>query len=217
MDKMIFDRYNCIAIFAMICIMAFALMAVSNWILLSDDVYYNTFGEQLPFEKIDELIDVNKKWNWLIYVILPVVYSVKFFLVAGCLFIGILLGSFDVSFKTVYKVVMVAEFIFLIPPIIKVYWFGFFNTNYSLIDLQYFFPLSMLSLFEISEISSWLLYPLQTLSVFEIAYWLVLAYGLHLITKEKYGGMLGLVASSYGVGLLVWVVFIVFISVSIAP
>ncbi len=217
MDRINFEKFSSLAIFAIICLIAFALMELSNWILISDDLYYDTFGEQLSFEKIGELIDVSKKWGWLIYPILPLIYLMKFFLVAGCLFVGVLLSRFTISFKTVFKIVMVAEFVFLVQPIAKIIWFSLVEINFTLNDLQYFFPLSALSLVEASEIPFWLVYPLQTLSVFEVAYWFILAYGFHVIIKEKYTGMIGLVASSYGAGLLLWEVFIVFLSVSNTP
>ncbi|UYN87097.1 MAG: hypothetical protein KIT51_02130 [Cyclobacteriaceae bacterium] len=110
---------------------------------------------------------------------------------------------------------MVAEFVFFIPPILKVLWFGIFHIDYTLKDLQIFSPLSALNLINRDSVEPWLLYPFQILNVFELVYWLVLAYGLYELTGERYSKMLGIVAASYGTGLLLWIVFIVFLTINL--
>jgi hypothetical protein len=42
--------------------------------------------------------------------------------------------------------VIIAEFVFLLVPIFKIIWFYFFQTNYTLEDIQYFYPLSALNI-----------------------------------------------------------------------
>jgi len=183
-------------------------------ILISEDLIFDFYDEQLAYERIKELIEKGSRWQWIVYPVLPIYYLLKFFVVAICIYIGVLLAGYSVSFTKLFHVAMFSELIFLIVPIVKLIWFSIFFTNYTLQDLQYFSPLSLFSIVSRDSIEPWLVYPLQLFSVFEIAYWLLLAYGLYSLTKERYSKMLGLVASSYGLGLLLWVVFIVFVSVS---
>jgi hypothetical protein len=84
------------------------------------------------------------------------------------------------------------------------------------LDIQTFYPLSLLNLLEVKDIPQWLLYPLQVINIFEVLYWLILAYGLSLVAKERLPKMLWLVAFSYGIGLFVWVVFITFITINLS-
>jgi hypothetical protein len=108
-----------------------------------------------------------------------------------------------------------AEFIFLIPVIIKLFWFLFIKTNYSLSDFQYFSPLSALNMFQPNELEPWLLYPLQVLNVFEIFYWIILAY---LLSKEipelDLNQAFTVVMSGYGTGLVIWVALVMFFTLS---
>lgn len=186
----------------------------SSTILVTEDLIFDFYGEQLTYERIEKLIESSAKWQWVIYVILPIYYLLKFFIVAVCLYAGALLMGYSVPFNKVYHVAMFSELVFLILPVTKLLWFGVFFTDYTIHDLQDFFPLSLLSLVDRDTVEFWLLYPLQLVNVFEIVYWLLLAYGLYSLTKEPYSKMLGLVASSYGLGLLLWTIFIVFLTVN---
>lgn len=91
-----------------------------------------------------------------------------------------------------------------------------FQTNYTLEDLQYFYPLSALNIVGYKGLESWFIYPLQVLNLFELAYWLLLAYfiGKLAFTEKDKGKPMDLgfkiVASSYGSALLLWVVVVMF-------
>ncbi|NBA78875.1 hypothetical protein GOQ04_25205 [Emticicia sp. ODNR4P] len=112
---------------------------------------------------------------------------------------------------------MLAEIPFLIVPVIKLFWFLFIQTHYDLNDLQYFFPLSALQLFDVQKLPSWQVYPLQLMNVFELIYWVLLAYWLKKLLNLSLNKSMEVVASSYGTGLLLWVVFITFLSLNLAP
>jgi hypothetical protein len=119
------------------------------------------------------------------------------------------------KFKRVLNVTIVAEFIFLVPAFIKLLWFLFVETNFTLRDLQYFYPLSALNMFEQEQLEPWLVYPLQVFNLFELIYWVVLAY---LLSKEfpelDVNRSMGVVVGSYGTGLVIWVLLVMFLTLT---
>lgn len=201
--------------FALICALHIAFALVGNYVLISDEMYFDLFGEQLAYDRVAQLIETSNEWLWIGYAILPLLLLLKFFLVASCLTIGALLLGTLATFKSLFRIAILSELVLFTPSIIKIFWFGVFHVDYTLQDLQFFSPLSVLSLVDRGSVEPWLLYPLQLLNVFELAYWLVLAYGLYELTGERYSKMLGLVAASYGTGLLLWVVFVVFLTINL--
>lgn len=215
--KVAFESANKYLLFLLFIGVAVLLYLASEQIIITEDLIFDFYGQQLTYERITDLIEKSNKWRWIVYVAIPVYYLIKFLIISICLYTGVFLAGYSINFTKLFHVVMFSEFIFLIVPVVKIVWFGIFLTDYTLQDLQYFSPLSLLSLVDRNSIEPWLAYPLQLVNVFEISYWLLLALGLCSLTKERYSKMLGLVASSYGVGLLLWVVFIVFLSVSISP
>lgn len=209
-------KVNANFVFALVVIVSVVLSLIGDYVLLTDDLFFDFFAEKLSHEQIYKIVEAGSTWQWINYVILPLIYLLKFFFVASCLSIGALIFSNTISIKDLFRVTMISEFIFFIPSIIKIFWFGVFHVDYTLQDLQFFSPLSVLSLMDRESVEPWLIYPLQLLNVFELVYWLVLAYGLYDLTRERYSKMLGLVAASYGTGLLLWVVFVVFLTINLS-
>jgi hypothetical protein len=209
-------KVNNVFLFSIMTIILLAITYIYNEFLISDSTYYNTFAEQLTAEKIDGLIEQTQKWSWLGYVIVPIIYFFKFSLIALILLTGFFFINKTVSFSVLFKAVMLAEIPFLLVPLIKLFWFLFIQTQYTFNDLQYFYPLSALQLFEIKTLAIWQIYPLQLLNVFEMVYWVLLAYWLKRLLNITLTKGMEVVIASYGTGLLLWVVFVTFLSLNAA-
>lgn len=117
------------------------------------------------------------------------------------------------TLKNIGSSVVLADSVFLIPSFIKVVWFSF-QPDYTLEDLQYFMPGSLLNLFNPKEIEPWLVYPLQSINIWEVAFWFALAYELKGYFEEDYTKSFSTVMASYGSGFLIWVVFVVFLTLN---
>lgn len=68
-----------------------------------------------------------------------------------------------------------------------------------------FQPLSLLELFDRKSVDPLFIYPFSLISVFEMLYWLALAWLLSGVIEKPIGNSLKTVVSSYGIGLLLWV------------
>lgn len=110
---------NKLLFLTLILVLVLAIFA-SNYLLISDTLYFNTFAEQLTYEQIETLITQSKKWEWLGYVLVPVLISAKIALVATCLSIGLYFVTNNFRFKTHFGVALVAEFVFLVPSVLKI-------------------------------------------------------------------------------------------------
>jgi len=200
--------------FMFLCLISGLLIYLRNYLLISEDIYYQSLSERFTFERIRELIDDRKKWFWVNYISIPFILIIKFSLVSSSLWLGAFFFNRKVSFSDLFGVAMLAELISQVPPVLKIFWFFFIQTDYTLTDLQQFSPFSALSLFEEGTIQPYLVYPLHLLSVWEIGYWILLAYGLSRVIGNPLTKSLQIVAVSYGSGLLLWVVFGMYLSVS---
>jgi hypothetical protein len=201
-------------VFICFCLLSIALFFLAQQLLVSDDLYYDLLGEQLTYEKITEVININKQWSWIAYPLMPVYYLLKFVAVALTVYMGVILMNYSISFGKIFSVVMFSEFVFLLPTVLKILWFQFFQVDYTLSDLQTFSPLSIMSLFDGTEVDQWLVYPLQLLNIFEVLYCLILAYGLRTFCNERYSNMILLVLATYGTGLVIWIIFSLFLNVT---
>lgn len=190
------------------------LVFAGNYLLVDDNLIFNSYSEQLSFEQIKETIANTKKWEWLSYVLILVLYLIKFTLIGGCLKVGLFFIDKRISFTSILKATIIAEMVFLVPILIKIIWFLFINTNYSILDLQSFAPLSILNIFESKNLEPFLIYPFQLLNIFELLYFIVLAFQLKKFFENNFTESFQLVLSTYGSGLFVWVIFVVFLIVN---
>lgn len=107
-----------------------------------------------------------------------------------------------------------ANFVFVLAGVTKLVILIFFKEVSILDDLQ-FQPLSLMEIFDKEEVDALVIYPLSLVSVFEAFYWLALAWLLAGVIDKPFGNSLKTVASSYGTGLLLWVLFVMFLTVNL--
>ena len=202
--------------FLFYCLITIIITWLNQTFIISDSLYYNSFAESMTVEKIEEFIDSTKKWSWVSYSLVPFFYLLKFTLVASCISTGLYFQENRFRFKEAFGLAIWAEGVFILVAVIKLLWFVFIQTNYTLQDLQFFFLLSTLNFFDVKHLESYLVYPLQVLNLFELVNWFVLAYGIKKMLGSSLERGMTVVASSYGVGLVIWVVFVVFLTINLS-
>ena len=194
---------------------------LNKYVLENEEVLLVYLSEKLNAKQIENFFNFQKKWQWFSCAIIPIILLIKTSIIASVLYIGTFFYSkAKVTFKQLFNAVIKAEFVFLLVGVAKIIWFYFFQTNYTLEDLQYFYPLSALNIVGYKGLDNWFIYPLQVLNLFELAYWLLLSYfiGKLAFTEKDKGKPMDLgfkiVASSYGSALLLWVAVVMFFTLN---
>lgn len=189
---------------------------LSNLILNFDVLLVNSVTEQLTKNQIGEFIEFREDWEWVGYLLILILIFFKISAVSAILDAGCFFFDKEIKYKTLFNIVVKAEFIFLLVIIFKTIWFYVFQQNYTLKDLQSFYPLSAINVTGYEGLKPWFIYPLQVLNLFEVAYWFILAYllgkELNITTNKGFS----IVATSYGVGLLIWVVAVMFFTLNMS-
>ena len=185
--------------------------------LITKNVYFNSFSEQLTLSQIEDIFNIQSKYEFLSYLLLLFIGLLKYITISLILYIAFIIADFKVSFYLLIKVVTISEIIFLIPLIIKLIWFLNKDSNFTIEDVQSFMPLSLLNIFDYTSLNKILIYPFQLLNVFEITYWIALAYGISKLINNNFDKAFKIVLSSYVPALIVWVVFVMFLTVTLNP
>jgi len=207
-------KYNGWKYFFLLTVFSILIAFAINFLFVSDGLYYQSFGERLATDRIAKIIQTSQKWQWLGYVFLPVVVLIRVGFTAICIYIGCFLSNIKVGFIQLFKVALLADFIFVLTALTKLLMLIFFKDVSTLEDLQ-FQPLSLLELFDRNTVDTLFVYPVSLICIFELLYWLVLARLLSAVINKSFGASLKAVASSYGVGLLLWVLFVMFLTVNL--
>lgn len=202
--------------FILLLILAFLTLLLSEaatFFLDLNRLLYKNLSEQLTLKQIEAYFATQSRWQWLQYVLLPVVLYLKSTVLAWILAIGVFFYGLELSHKNYWKIVLQAEFIFLVSVLVKILWFVIIQPEFSLEEVQQFVPFSLQSILDTTTIPSWALYPLQLLNVFEGLYWVLLAVLLNQASGSKKGALI--VVSSYGPALFIWIIFIMFLTLNL--
>ncbi|MBF7091214.1 hypothetical protein IUY40_06655 [Flavobacterium sp. ALJ2] len=180
-----------------------------------DKLLYNTIAEKLTSQQLNHFFEFQNKWKWISYIFFPIYIVIKTSIIATVLYVGTYFFSQkEVGYNSLWNIVIKAEFIFLLVATTKIIWFYFFQTNYDLEDIQYFYPLSALNIVGYRGLETWFIYPFQTLNLFELTYWLILAYFIGKETDTNMDKGLKIVVYSYGPALLLWITTVMFFTLS---
>lgn len=191
---------------------------ISKKLLNIDELVINYHSNQFTQQQIADYLANQKKWEWLGYVIIPIIILLRSSLVATCLSIGMFFYNMEhkLKFKQFFKVALLGEFVLVLVGFVKLGYFLFIKTDYTLQDIQQYYPLSYINFLDIKNLEPWLIYPLQTINVFEVAYFFVLVYGLHKLLKNNYWKSFEITAASYGTGLAIWIGLVMFLTLNMS-
>lgn len=203
------------SLFAVIVLTNIIVIWLSKTVLIDEIVFYNTYSEQLTLERSLQLFEKIKEISWISYVFIPVMLAVKFVLVSIVLYTGAFLYNlhFKITFSTIFRIVIASDLIFIFAGLIKFLWFYFSSDGYNLNDIGFFYPLSLINLFKITEVSKVWIYPLQVVNIFQFIYIIALSFGLRKIGNLKDSDADKIVLSSYLPALVLWIALVMFISI----
>lgn len=200
-----------------IAILLFSLLILSfvnQKLIVTLDLLVESYSQIVSLSKAQNLVNSFSKYQWVSYLAIPIILLLKWLLVSSLIYSALFFAQIETAFKDIWRLAIQAEWVFVIAALVKFCWFYFFNTNYTLEDLQFFYPLSALNLFTPEELESWWVYPLQLVNAFEVTYWFVLAYLLGKAIKRSTSKAFDFVVLGYGSGMLLWVLLVVFITLN---
>lgn len=203
----IFKIYQLFIVYS---ILYFLLTWQINNRIFTNNYYYLAFGNQLSDERIEQIIDIRNKFQWIGYIIAPIIIFFKWAIISGIIYVLIIFSNKSISMRQCFRIVMVAELAMILATLAKLIFFLVHKPE-SIQDIQFFYPFSITQLFSPTQIPNYLVYPIQQLNLFEFAYWFLIASGIQTFIQKNFWQSLKITALSYGVAMFVWVLFVVFI------
>ncbi len=184
-------------LFVLLCLLTFSLLFIrKNFIESSTAAFQFLEGEGLGW--------VFRLFNTLEYLSVPIIYLWKITIIAFVIWVGSFTFGYKVYYKQAWSLCLIAEFVFVLPELIKVFWFMFFVPDPSLFEIRGFYPFSMIQFFDFNELSQMYYYPLKALNVFELFYWYLLASGLSFYMRKSIGKAWIIVLATYVPLFLLW-------------
>jgi hypothetical protein len=149
--------------------------------------------------------------NGLKFLSIPFVYLWKFTVIAFVIWVGCFMFGYKVTYWQCWGVVIGAEFIFLIPEVLKILWFMTLETEPTYDDIRSFYPFSLIHFFDYTSLDKRFAYPLRALNIFEIAYWVMLVNGIHHYARKEKRYVWIIVSCSYILLFALWLLFYIIV------
>jgi hypothetical protein len=145
---------------------------------------------------------------------IPFIYLWKFTVIGFVLWVGCFLFGYRITYSQCWSVVLTAEFIFIIPELLKIVWFLFIHTDPILPEIKAFYPFSLMNFFDYQTVPKQYAYPLRAISVFEVLYVLLMVRGVNHFSFKAHRQSKAtwwIVSTSYVLIFIVWLIFYVIV------
>jgi hypothetical protein len=192
--------------------LTFTLLLLASVTLLYIKIFFIE-NETAAFEFLQDRPEgtILKALNALKFVAIPLIYVWKFTVIAFVIWVGCFMYGYRVTYSQCFGVVIGAEYIFLIPELVKIFWFMVVINDPTYYEIRAFYPLSLIHFVTYSEIDPRWAYPLRALNVWEIGYWFLLVEGVHHYARRQKKIMWLIVACSYVLLFFLWLGFYVIV------
>lgn len=145
---------------------------------------------------------------------IPFVYLWKFTVIGFVVWVGCFTFGYRITYTQCWSVALVAEFVFIVPEMLKIGWFLFIQTDPNLPEIRAFYPLSLMNFFNYLTVPYRYHYVLKSVSLFEAAYIWCLVQGVkHFSMKahKQSSATWWIVTTSYVLIFLLWLIFYIIV------
>lgn len=186
--------------FLLLCLLTFLLLFTKKTFIESETAVFE-FLQDRPEGSFLQI------FTTIQYLTIPLVYLWKFTIISFVIWVGCFMFGYKVTYSNCWSIVLISEFIFIIPEFIKIIWFMFIDTDPNYNTVLNFYPLAAINLFDVEQLQKRFVYPLKALNLFEVVYWFALVYGVKAFAKKNRTTAVFIVASSYVLLFLLWLAF----------
>lgn len=205
-------RYNNLIYFIVINFFLFGFSFILTNTLQTNEFIRSSLSGQYSNEIISKYLENREKWSWLGYAFVPLLVLLRTTLIAFLMQMAVFFINTEdeTSFGKFWSVTLLAEWVTVMLIGFRFFYFTVINTNYTFEKLQSYMPGALSNVYDVSDLDDWLAYPFNLINVWELLYWIILIFGIQEIMKTNFLKSFGIVLASYGVGLLIWVGFVMY-------
>jgi hypothetical protein len=187
-------------LFILLCLITLLLLYVKVSLIENETAAFE-FLQDRPEGMVLKAISTVK------FLSIPFVYLWKFTVIAFVIWVGCFMFGYRVTYVQCWGVVIAAEYIFLIPEVLKILWFMVVHTDPSYNDISGFYPFSLMHFVDFQTLDKRWAYPLRALNLFEILYWILLVEGIHHYARKEKKYVWIIVSCSYILIFFLWLLF----------
>lgn len=141
--------------FSAIALLYLIITYITNAYVYTDSFYHQELSDKFDYDRVTEIIHNKIKYQYIGYIILPILILLKLSIIAGVIYIGLFLFDSNIKYKNCLNIVLVAELVSIIVSLIRTGWFIIFQPK-NTTDIQYFSPLSLAQFLNVEKLPKYL-------------------------------------------------------------
>jgi hypothetical protein len=165
----------------------------------SSDFYEFNYRAETGFENY---IDSIRRIDFVRYIQSPVYIFSLSGIAMGLIKIGLTGHNIELGNNLLFKITLIATFFLSLPLLVKSVWFVLIQGSYTMNEVKYFHPLSVLYFFDPNELHIKLVKALGRLNLYHLAFMLFIAWCIRIYTNHSFMRLFGIIIYTYGLGLL---------------
>jgi len=165
----------------------------------SSDIYEYNYKAETGFENY---IDMVRRIDFIRYLLSPIYIFLMAFIITGLIKIGLTGGYIDINNNLLFKIVLISILILSLPLWVKVVWFVLIKGSYTMEELKYFYPFSLLNFFDPSDLMETMMKALGRINLYHLVFMAFVAWCIKIYTNVSWWRLFGIVCYTYGFGLL---------------
>ncbi|WP_445721584.1 hypothetical protein [Flavobacterium sp.] len=198
-------------LFFILSFLCIALSFFHNHFLNVESLEMASISKKLTKEQLSTFKSNDKIFVYKNFYLIILKESLNIIIISTLLLIGFLMFTKKINFLLVLEAVIKAKYIFLISIFFEIIYLKFILVDYTLLEINYYAPLSLINFFDYNYIDSWFVYPLQTINLFEVFFVLLVAYFVKKQTAMSMKETTKIVGLTYFIILLLWLAIVMFL------
>jgi hypothetical protein len=194
-------------IFIYLAIVNFLIAFMASQFIFTREFYYKIFSDQMELTRIDKYVDIIKRFSFWSLLLLPLFLYIRYVIVAFILQLPMLFRYIEISFKYIFRWVMLASIALTLEQVVhylNIYFTSREHISETLFQIQ---PLSLAKIINPEEYASNSIVILNQFNMFDMLWGAILYIGLLKSAKIKKLDALFLVLSVWTFLLIVqWAV-----------
>ncbi|WP_216847251.1 hypothetical protein [Pedobacter boryungensis] len=148
--------------------------------------------------------------------IIPITFMVNSLLTTMIIYVGLKFKEFKITFNEVFKAVITGAVAFALQYLFELIYLFLASKSGNNFHLLNFSSLSLFHLYHPNDMPFYLMYPLQTINVWEILNVIIIIRSLKLIvTPNNPPSLTYTVNLTYFIGLFIWVLIVIYLNLSL--
>jgi hypothetical protein len=174
----------------------------------SSDFYALNYRAETGFENF---IDSVRRIDFARYILSPVYILSISGIVMGLILMGLTGHNIELENRILFKIILIATIFLSLPLWVKSVWFVLIKGSYSMDEVKFFYPLSLLYFFDPAELHIKLAKTLGKLNVYHLAFMLFIAWCIRIYTNCSFMRIFIIVFYTYGLAFFLLQLLIILI------